>query len=931
MNSLKNLTKVIERALRPAFISDHGVHVFGNLRRKEIDRFFDFGLLEITVATVCEYLKQINDQNRVGSEQGIVHQATISDVCERVFEHLHIFFQQFHEPARNGRSTKRIRNLSSFGCLNHSDAYFIQAHPPIYSFSLLSGRRVHFHLLDGPRPVIQKSRRSSLVLAFPDHLIFDDSDLFIRFRFGAGAGRGDRAKVISEQILESPDSGWISETAHEMHEGSRQSILQYHLNNYISNLYRGDFVSADLAEDLKKRLDGFVKDEILKLDPGFPGIESLKTMWLEAAATKKIAEKIIELPVEIENSKKTFLLKKKFVLECNYCITLDKIPEKFYLRILSNAAQLEEWKRLFHLDGFESMNLRDYPFLMVDTKFFGEDFKKDILSGIENTDEKPEGLVVEGDNFEALQLLGRTYFKSVDCIYIDPPYNTGGSEFVYKDSYEGAAWHALMSSSLKAAKELLRRQGAICVSIDDHEATGLKNLMDEIFGKRNFISQIVIKSNPRGRQSEHLVAGCHEYLLAYAEHIQSCGWSGTRLSPGRLREYKYLDDTGRRYRRLGLRARGAASLRSERPNLFYPIYVDPLTLGVSLTRTPTYTVEVIPKKSDGREGRWAWSKRKVSENNELLEACIVNGTRHDIFVKDYLADSKRTKHISVWDDKELNYQNGKTELKNLFGESPFPYAKPCRLIKSLISSFPADSIVLDFFAGSGTTAQAVLDENRNQDANRSYILVEACSALNRVIIDRIKKTVFSSDWKDGNPCSNSGMSHFFKYMKLESFHDAVENIIRYSDAESNLLPGTENELSLRYVQGEEKHSLPKLNMTYFRKPFAMKMRSARCSGETAADVIETFNYLLGLRVTRISRDKGMEIVSGTLVDGRSATIIWRDCDTADSASLTEWLMKSRLDNNEVVYVNGKLPESLKVKQTETKLSELMFGISDDAP
>lgn len=928
MNSLKKLVCVLARVFRLNCSLDCGVYRFTHLGRVEIERFLDSGLCEKTFATAGRFLDRITNQRTVRSPAKEIDEPQVSVVCERVFDNLREFFGQFCERNEHRKSPKRGKSLHAFTDSNHETDYFVHAHSPVYIFRLPSGKRVHFHLINEFRPILQKSRQSSLVLAFPEHVVSEASDLYIRFRFGENAKRRIFAKTISGQILENCDPEWISELSREA-EGNRQSILQHHLNAYLSNLNHGDFVAANLTQDLKHQLDHFLKDRILRLDLSLPGMESLETLWLEAAVTKETAEIIIDMLGEIENSRKMFLLKKKFVLECNYCLTLDKVPEAFYPCILSNPLQLEEWKRLFDMDDFESINLPEHPFLTVDTKYFDRDFKMAILSSIENIDESLEGLVMESDNVQALQFLHGIYGRKIHCTYIDPPYNTGGGEFVYKDAYDGAAWYALMSGSLKAGERLLSRQGAVCVSIDDHETAGLKNLMDDIFGRSNFISQIVIKSNPRGRQSEQLVAGCHEYLLAYAEHIQSCEWRGTRLSPRQLREYRYFDHSGAGYRRLGLRARGAASLRTERPNLFYPIYVDPRTLGISLTPSPLHTVVVLPKKSDGREGRWAWSKQKVSENTHLLEASLVNGTRHDVFIKDYLDDSKKTKRQSVWDDSELNYQNGKTELKNLFGESPFPYSKPCHLIKCLISSFPEDSIILDFFAGSGTTAHAVLEENRSQEACRRYILVEADAVSIRVIMERIKKVVFSSDWKGGRHFSHAGMSHFFKYMKLESFHDAVENIAYDPDSQRNHLCVQENGLSLSYVYGAEKLSSPGLNTSYFRNPFAMKMRSATNGGETSVDLIETFNYLLGLKVTRISREKGMEVVSGTLTCGQAATVIWRDCDIVDKSALQEWFKNNSLGDRQIVYVNGELPEGLNTKQTEAELAGLMFAVSND--
>jgi adenine-specific DNA-methyltransferase len=376
--------------------------------------------------------------------------------------------------------------------------------------------------------------------------------------------------------------------------------------------------------------------------------------------------------------------------------------------------------------------------------------------------EVTENLIIEGDNLDALKLLRGssrelalgssrelpldTYREQVRLIYIDPPYNTG-NDFVYDDKFRQRAnasdasgsyhsrWLSMIYPRLALARDLLRQDGLIAISIDDNEAHHLRCLLDEIFGRESFIGQICIVSNPRGRQSG-AIATTHEYLVAYARDPDRCVIEGEQLSSRQLADYKHTTDDGRRYRLRGLRHRGNASRRADRPRMYFPLFVDPRTRRVSLERTPEFSVEVLPRKSTGEDSRWEWGVHTARDRVDRLEAVFVERRQEwDVHQREFLVDAsgrpRRRKWTSVWDEKEINYQNGRSELKALFGSSPFDYPKPLRLLRKLIDGATSSGdIVLDFFAGSGTTGHAVLEQNAEDGAARRYILVQAPVATN---------------------------------------------------------------------------------------------------------------------------------------------------------------------------------------------------------
>jgi len=372
-----------------------------------------------------------------------------------------------------------------------------------------------------------------------------------------------------------------------------------------------------------------------------------------------------------------------------------------------------------------------------------------------------ENIVIVGENLETLKLLLKPYFGKVKMIYIDPPYNTG-KDFIYRDNFtqplkdylektgqidsEGkklttnteasgryhSDWLNFMYPRLFLARSLLRDDGVIFVSIDDHEVHHLRMIMDEIFGEENFVAQIVSILNPRGRQSMENIAVTHEYLTVYAKNIKSLTFSKMTLTDEQLKEYREIDKNGKRYRLIGLRKRGAGARKEDVPSLFYPIYYNPNTEDLALEKIDANYIEILPKLEDGSFGRWRWSKSKVKENKHLLIVKKVKRKRgieeYDIFEKDYLESSegiKETKYKSVWTNVEFNYEKGTELIRELFGKKVYDFPKPLEYIKEIIKLSANDNtLILDFFAGSGTTGHAVWDLNKEDGGNRKFILVQ---------------------------------------------------------------------------------------------------------------------------------------------------------------------------------------------------------------
>jgi len=365
-----------------------------------------------------------------------------------------------------------------------------------------------------------------------------------------------------------------------------------------------------------------------------------------------------------------------------------------------------------------------------------------------------QNLYIEGDNLAVLKLLQETYLGKIKMIYIDPPYNTG-NDFVYNDDFAEDAeeylnnsgqfddegnrlvqntesngrfhtdWLNMIYSRIRLAKDLLTEDGALFISIDDNEVDNLRKICDEIFGHTNFVSQVIVQTNPRGRTFDKYIAKTHEYVLVYVKNIDlECVYQIPKDEQS-ISQYQKEDQHGK-YRLLELRNRNPVFNRSNRPKMFYPFYADPNTMKVSLTQDDRYSVEIYPRNSEGLDGCWTWGLEKTKANMHLLVANHASTGKWSVFRKDYLeGTSLYTKCKALWTETEMNHEYGKEMVGKLFGNAPFDFPKSVDYIKKcLVLGTRKDSIVLDFFSGSATTAQAVMQLNAEDGGNRKFIMIQ---------------------------------------------------------------------------------------------------------------------------------------------------------------------------------------------------------------
>lgn len=450
-----------------------------------------------------------------------------------------------------------------------------------------------------------------------------------------------------------------------------------------------------------------------------------------------------------------------------------------------------------------------------------------------------ENIVIVGENLETLKLLLKPYFGKVKMIYIDPPYNTG-KDFIYRDNFkqplkdyleksgqidsEGnklttnteasgryhSDWLNFIYPRLFFARSLLREDGVIFVSIDDNEVHHLRMIMDEIFGEDSFVSQIIVQSNKRG-QTYKEISKTHEYLLLY-----------TKTEEGEIIELEkdnddldYIDDVGR-YNIRELRNRNPKFGKFNRPNLYYPIYIainlmdDHGFCPVYLEKNDKYSVEVYPLDSQGKESCWRWGKKLVAKNiieNTRLSNIIAKkklSGGYNIYEK-YRKSTYKSK--SIWYETSVITEQGTIELRELKLGGIYDFPKPIYLIKkALMLGCGKDDIILDFFAGSGTTGHAVYDLNKEDGGNRKFILVQLDEEVQDeeikkeypsvadICIERLKRVSEKYKKENENVIFNNHQDFGFKVFKLAQSNFNLKDEFEIKEGENI------EELKKKYIE-----------------------------------------------------------------------------------------------------------------------------------
>lgn len=693
-----------------------------------------------------------------------------------------------------------------------------------------------------------------------------------------------------------------------------------------------------------------------------------KEYLVKAQVIKNVANKIIDFLAQIEDFQKKMYLKKKLVVSTNYCITLDRIPEKMYQEIIQNDDQRKEWVKLFAIDGIKAENiqslfdqqkvgytepltiefLKQNPYLVLDTKFFSDDFKERLVESIDDLDENTNGLLVSSENFQFLNLVQKRYVQEFDTIYIDPPYNTDASEILYKNNYKDSSWMTLIANRLQISRNLLKPNGISITTIDEWELKELYGLLEEEFGKNLNAGIIAIRINPSGRPRDGGLALAHEYALffrnSYLAVIGKFGRSDEQMS-----RYNKSDERGP-FEQRNFRREGSNSDRFDGIRQWYPFFVNQSNLSLRipkikwndakkdydiLEKPSESEIIIYPITDEGVEKNWRWAWENVVKDYSQFYA-IKQKSGFQIYYK-FRPNNEGISPLTFWDDKKYSAtEQGTKMLKNMLPENTFAYPKSLYAVEDCIkiaNGWKKDALVLDYFAGSGTTAHSVIELNRADNGTRKYVLCEMGEYFNTITKPRVEKAIYSKEWKQGKPIARDGISQCFKYLKLESYEDSLNNI-KFNNSLEQIPDGLKEEYLLKYmIDMETKESM--FNVDKLAHPFnyVMDITQKQETKKTVMDIVESFNYLIGLVVERSYAKKSydatftngeygvleaqvsdgtaytLKLIEGHSLSGDKILVIWRDMtdDIAkDNAVLDAVLAKKviTIDEFDRIYVNG---------------------------
>ena len=875
----------------------------------------------------------------------------------------------------------------------NADQYYIKSTENYASYVFTVGtekRRVRFEIAkaDNERDNIKetsgKQRRFVLAESANTQAVeTDSSELVVRFEHrplteaekraypGNNSKQQDRInEATARRIIEALEPDWLASlaTLAPTESNPDRTILDKHLATYTAKNSFDYFIHKDLGGFLRRELDLYLKNDVLNVDDLEAGDAArLHRALARMRATRHVADKIITFLAQIEDFQKQLWLKKKFVLETQYCVTLDRVPDDLYAEIAANEAQHAEWVQLFAIDEIEGdltntgytnpltvEFLKTSPYLVLDTRHFDRDFTDKLLAALSEAgplDEQMDGLLVHGENFQALNLLQARYREQVKCVYIDPPYNTGDDGFAYRDSYQHSTWLAMLKDRLLLAQELLSADGVLFSSINDIEQPLLRLLLDNGFGSTNHIANMVWKGATDNNPTR--IATEHEYLVWYAKEVSAT--ESVWMSPVNDAKNLMLEEWERlrtSYSGLAeIQARFRKFVKDNRETLSPLTHYDridddgPYTGGrkVHNPGKEGYRYDVPHPKTGKPCVQPARGYRFPPETMQKLldDDKILFGADETqiIQIKEYLRDYNGGLKGLV----ELDSRVGANALESLFGSREvFKNPKPTELLANLLSfTTMASQHVLDFLAGSGTTGHAVINLNRDDSGRRKYLLIEIGHHFDTVLIPRLKKVIYSSDWKGGKPVSRKGISQFVKYVRLESYEDTLDSLEvtpRSSEQEGLLAqnPALAEDYRLRYALGEETSGSACLLGKSFTDPFAYTLSVVRdgVRQEVPVDLPETFNFLVGLRVESRQRIDGVLAITGMDAEGKRCLILWRNLNKMDNTALETWFQRHRptFGPLDLIYVNGdhtlnalkQVDEAWTAKTIEPVFRELMF-------
>jgi adenine-specific DNA-methyltransferase len=940
---------------------DFGIYRIMNQKREEVSRFFEHDLLPEVRTALADYgaadrdaieaeLDTVRSQLR---EVGVPYEASAkyrdlqtqlaaSDrqaaLEEEVYSDLYRFFKRYYKDG-DFLSLRRYKEgvyaipyegeEVKLYWTNH-DQYYVKSSESFqnYRFRLPDARHVHFRLAaasterDNNKSAEGRERRFVLREELPMEEVAGELNVYFEYRESA-TKQADLNKQATSKLLGVPEvRGWRDTLAApwptQVNPG--RTLFEKHLTDYTARNTFDYFIHKDLGSFLRRELDFFLKNEVLLVDDLDVEDEQYVGRYLaKLRAIKRIGRKVIEFLGQIENFQKRLWLKKKFVFETGYCVTLDRVPEDLYPEIAANAAQRMEWVRFLAIGEIRGdLVTRGYsepltveflkanPHLVLDTKLFAPAFKQRLLAAFDDLDSAVDGLLVNGENFQALSLLSARYRAQVKCIYIDPPFNLGANaDFLYKTDYADSTWLTLLENRISNSLPVWSDDALFFARCDYHGSHLMRQLLEHL--NLVFKAEILIDRSRNEVGSPNKMEVTYEHLFMFTKsdipitkftvprsvaNIQWTGFmmAGDRNPPQRvflgkeifppkgqhfaLRQEKVEKLLGEFHLRLRCRSCGS---------LYF--YADSDTQLQRRMKTPGERFKFYDITVSSR-----------IHGLSRLDKCLDCGA--DFFAVEYLGSD------------EVYVNDNWLDIPSYSRRWDFATENSEELMHRVIS-FNAGP-VLDFFAGSGTTAVVA------QKSGRKWIAIESGSHFDGTTLRRMKATLSDDRTGISQQVGWAG-GGFFKYLRLESYEDTLNNLeLRRPGEVQALLDGPPNlreDYLLHYMLDlETRDSASLLDVHSFEDPFSYQLRitDGGESSTVTVDLVETFNWLLGLKVKKVRVIDGFRTVEGTNPEGKRILVIWRRLSQpiSDDEALGRFFLDqgygSRPEEGSLdrVYVNG---------------------------
>lgn len=814
------------------------------------------------------------------------------------------------------------------------DMYYIKSGDTFTDFPvrLHNGQRVVFSVepesLQATRAVLKPNDKAHYAL---DKVSQRGDEIVVSLNYLKGSAKESSKKAIIEAIQE-VGAGGAADT--------EKDITRW-LNRFIARNQSDFFIHKRLKEALSEALEIFIKTDVLDADQLLTGGDLAARAIAVARVVRDVGRQIIDFLAVLEDFQKALWEKKKLVFETRYVITLDRLERycpdwlALYIKTIVKK-QAAEWKDLGlgeyrkpadcirKVEGdLVSAGSEQYLPLPVDTQNFDSDFKWAMLRAVTEVaplDDALDGIAINSDNWQALNTIVKKYQEQARTIYIDPPYNTDAGPIDYKNGYRNASWMALMDDRLKLGQRLMRDDGVLCCTIDDYEQKPLGMLLERVFGENSIAGVVSIRINPSGRPKPSGFAVSHEYGF-FVQNSSNSALDRLDRTDAQMKRYKEADDDGSYMWEL-FRKRGSNSERSARRTLYYPLYVSDAGIRVPrmvwdetirswVTEENPKTGEtlVFPIDDNKIERTWRYKHDDVNKKPTNFRATKDNAGVWTIYYK-YRPSNPGVLPTTMWIDSKFSAtEHGTGMLKKLFKKhDAFSYPKSVFAVVESLKVCGAtndDALVIDFFAGSCTTAHAVMQMNTVSDTNTRFLVVEVNKYFDAVTLPRIKKVAASLDWEDGSAMKITGPGTFVRVHALEQYDDTLENLdVDVKDGESCELLFENATLALRYRFDQVSRAMY-CGTERFTSPFCYKLKRAEGTGEGAqydVDLTESLPYLLGLTVNRLYREDTGVVMTGRNRRSESVSIFFRDCAHGNSA---EWVRNKLIEHPaDRVYANA---------------------------